>query len=93
VVCTWASIIDDESLEGLSRVTFRLILVGCVGYVVSLPLVVSEHVAGFFAMVTFLFVIITLFSRLLLIYSYVRTRRTTGPLVDALIRYHNGLSK
>jgi hypothetical protein len=93
VVGTWASIIDDESLEGLSRVTFRLILVGCVGYVVSLPLVVSEHFAGFFAMVTFLFAIITLFSRLLLIYSFIRTRRTTGPLVDDLIRYHDGLSR
>jgi hypothetical protein len=88
----WASIIDDESLRRLSRTTLRLIVGATLGYGASLPLFLvtnglGRDIVGPLGIIAIAVVVLSLLSRLVLIYLLVRTRRTSRAIVRALSRH------
>ncbi len=92
-VGAWASVVDDKSLGGLSKTTFRWIVGATMGYVVSfsLSLIAAAPgwgIAGLLAIIAVVMAIVSLISRLLLIYSLVRTRRTSKTVLRTLNQIH-----
>ncbi len=89
-VGAWGSIINDDSLAGLSRVTFRSILGVSIAYAVSLSLFLvvvaagGGNLAGFFAVFAFALVIAGLISRILLFYSLIRVRRASSMMAQTV---------